>query len=517
MPTLAVAVMTRIQTGSTKSETLGHKSWTGQNHIRSRPEPLSSTLPSSPGRLSFMKAKTTSLVSDAMREEITGRLGITSGRYHVCCGQKWEKQSCKNVQFTVLFVSMVLIGGTVFQALEEPNAIERINTMNEQQAAARLRVLQLLGGNESLFEAISKAAFLSDAPSQRLKSDFAFSRYSMSAFAPPQVYEGTWSFFRSGLFSFELVTTIGYGRQAPETLAGQLFVIFYTLIGIPAATISLLHLAERALHCFSRIVQLRANKIRQAFESYDNDNSGQLDEDEFRDAIKHLGMKLSESQFQDLLYEVDTDSSGEIDLEEFTVAVGILQADVTEAASQKYRIKIVVGLFFAWMTIGVIVFSFTESDWNFSTSLYFSFVTLTTIGLGDIYPTNLSSMIFLVVFCMIGLGLLAALLTLGEDLLRKLGKARKVAIRKAREKNLAMRKRRSQEKKSLSKSSGSFTMGMKTFAGQIKKLNSFTGKSLRDLKTGNKGSDIEAGKETTNDIELVEGQKEKVMNSGILK
>ena len=79
----------------------------------------------------------------------------------------------------------------------------------------------------------------------------------------------------------------------------------------------------------------------------------------------------------------------------------------------------------------------TETNWDVSTSVYFSFVTLTTVGLGDVFPSQGSSRIFLVFFCMIGLGLLAAILTLGEELLRKLGKARKAALQKAREKNIA--------------------------------------------------------------------------------
>ena len=98
-----------------------------------------------------------------------------------------------------------------------------------------------------------------------------------------------------------------------------------------------------------------------------------------------------------------------------------------------------------------LVFTVTETNWDVSTSVYFSFVTLTTVGLGDVFPSQDSSRIFLVFFCMIGLGLLAAILTLGEELLRKLGKARKAALQKAREKNIArkaMAKRQRQGRKS---------------------------------------------------------------------
>ena len=373
-----------------------------------------------------------------MRNEITGRLGITSSRFRQCCGRKWDKYTCKNIQFTVAFVSMVLIGGAIFQAIEETHAVARADTVAEHHARARARVLALLGGNETLFAHIADAAAVSEGCAST--AVLRCTNRALNAFAPVPKYTGGWSLFMSSLFAFELVTTIGYGTHAPETLGGRLFLIVYSLVGIPAATMTLLYLAERALHCFSRLVQIRTDKIRKAFETYDDDNSGQLDLDEFRQAVRHLGTKLSEFQFQELVAEIDVDASGEIDIEEFEVAMGILQADVTEAAGQKNRIKIVFGLFFAWMTVGVIVFTLTEADWDVSTSVYFSFVTLTTIGLGDVFPSQGGSKVFLVFFCMIGLGLLAALLTLGEELLRKLGKARKEALRKAREKNIAKKK-----------------------------------------------------------------------------
>ena len=35
------------------------------------------------------------------------------------------------------------------------------------------------------------------------------------------------------VFSFSVISTIGYGNITPETPAGKLFTIFYALFGIP--------------------------------------------------------------------------------------------------------------------------------------------------------------------------------------------------------------------------------------------------------------------------------------------
>ena len=64
----------------------------------------------------------------------------------------------------------------------------------------------------------------------------------------------------------------------------------------------------------------------QAFDEFDVDNSNTLDLDEFREALRTLGVNLLDEQFQDLVAEVDANDSGEIEREEFAIAVEILQA-----------------------------------------------------------------------------------------------------------------------------------------------------------------------------------------------
>ena len=56
-----------------------------------------------------------------------------------------------------------------------------------------------------------------------------------------------------------------------------------------------------------------------------------------------------------------------------------------------------------------------ENGWTFVNALYFVITSLTTIGLGDFFPTSLPGYYFLVPFCVIGLGLLAVVVTLMED------------------------------------------------------------------------------------------------------
>ena len=57
------------------------------------------------------------------------------------------------------------------------------------------------------------------------------------------------------------------------------------------------------------------------------------------------------------------------------------------------------------------IFYWTAEDWTLIQSLYFSVVTLTTVGYGDFTPTSDFSRIFTIIYIFIGLGLLVAFLS----------------------------------------------------------------------------------------------------------
>ena len=61
----------------------------------------------------------------------------------------------------------------------------------------------------------------------------------------------------------------------------------------------------------------QVDEIRSAFELFDKDNSGNIDINELRDAMKALGIYLKKEEVKTMMKQVDRDGSGSIELDEF--------------------------------------------------------------------------------------------------------------------------------------------------------------------------------------------------------
>ncbi|XP_060804233.1 uncharacterized protein LOC106136478 [Amyelois transitella] len=172
-----------------------------------------------------------------------------------------------------------------------------------------------------------------------------------------------WDFYHSFFFSYTVVSTIGYGNLAPTTHLSRILMIFYGLFGIPINGILLANLGEYfGLQLISVYRKYKRRHMRRA--------------DNMSYCFTNLGM---------------------------------------------------LGQIFLYLVPGFLFFIFLPAcffvvfeDWDYVAAIYYAFVTLTTIGFGDLVAGTVNNgfkygyffayQIFLIVWITFGLGYIVMLL-----------------------------------------------------------------------------------------------------------
>lgn len=133
-----------------------------------------------------------------------------------------------------------------------------------------------------------------------------------------------WSLGQSLFFSCTLITTIGYGHVTPLSKEGKLFSMAYAVVGIPMTLIMLTAVVERLMLPTRSLLEWLHRRLSRVY--------------------RPLGVRL--------------------------IHLALL----------------VVFLVTVFMLVPAGVFAYIEPEWDYLDSLYYCFISLTTIGLGDYIP-----------------------------------------------------------------------------------------------------------------------------------
>jgi len=146
--------------------------------------------------------------------------------------------------------------------------------------------------------------------------------------------EPNWSYGQAVFFSGTVLTTIGYGHVSPLSVGGKVFCIFYALFGIPMTLILISACVERLL--------VVSNKLY--------------------DQMKKLSI--------------------------FNTANSTPNPTTVNLPLLTYTHLVIVAVFVlvAFFLVPAAVFNSIEKEWNYLDALYYCFISLSTIGLGDYIP-----------------------------------------------------------------------------------------------------------------------------------
>uniref|UniRef100_A0A914WRW4 Fibronectin type-III domain-containing protein n=1 Tax=Plectus sambesii TaxID=2011161 RepID=A0A914WRW4_9BILA len=246
-------------------------------------------------------------------------------------------------------ITYMVLGAYVFQALEKTNLSDlKQHHMNEIEGSSELyleRIWQLMKEPGATKESVKlKAREEFGDFVDTVYDAYKATRHRYDPDAP------VWDFRTSLFFTATMLTSIGYGFIVPFTFYGRMFCVVYCLVGIPLTLVTVANIAKFISESVFMIhyqlwkwhMQWKSRRREQGTEEENKPMIGESeDEEEILDRTKLVRFP-----------------------------------------------PIIVFIFvFVYGMIGAYLVHTRETNWSYTESMYFTFISILTVGFGDYRPT----------------------------------------------------------------------------------------------------------------------------------
>ncbi|XP_031638321.1 TWiK family of potassium channels protein 18 [Contarinia nasturtii] len=300
-----------------------------------------------------------------------------------------------NVGIIILVVLYMTSGASMFKAIEGDVDLQRIITLNNSMTKTRGDVTNQLWDITLKLNNFNQSSFINEVDIRiqeyQQKIVLAFHDGWMGS---NSTSSNTWTFPNSLLYSLTVITTIGYGNITPRTSLGKTITIIYAIVGMPLFLLYLSNIGDimaksfkwiYAKVCLCRICpgvakrrEARNRRKMRALQRQLNQEYGADEEDD--DYISEESISLtsvssssSTKTSENKTNPDDTSSSTSESTNEDLTTVSV-------------PISVCLMIMICYILFGAIIFLHWESNWRILTGCYFCFISLSSIGFGDILP-----------------------------------------------------------------------------------------------------------------------------------
>ncbi|CAK9302511.1 unnamed protein product [Gordionus sp. m RMFG-2023] len=280
-----------------------------------------------------------------------------------------------------------------------------------------------------------------------------------------------WSFAGALLYCVTVITTIGYGNIAPISNWGRILTILYALIGIPLLVLFLSNFGALLAVTFKWLCKkisekFRGPQLRTRLSSYNSEGvegeikgNGSNIEINLEKVSKDLETRINDAMHNPneiknfdntkiIASVINNDdlSSDKQSIKKFSklssiksnnnevienkldTPTNVTITEISPADSSKdFQVPVwaCLSLMFGYLLLGSLSFSVWEG-WDVITSFYFCFITLSTIGFGDIVPgaelfsaSAIEKFVFVTIYIIFGMALMSMCFNLMQQTIVK--------------------------------------------------------------------------------------------------
>uniref|UniRef100_A0A1I8BJN4 Ion channel n=1 Tax=Meloidogyne hapla TaxID=6305 RepID=A0A1I8BJN4_MELHA len=193
-----------------------------------------------------------------------------------------------------------------------------------------------------------------------------------------------WTWMGAMFYAGQLYTTIGYGLPATQTSGGRLASIVYIMIGIPLFLIILAEVGKllsrglrklyKKMHKMKRIPEA-ARKMSEPMKAIYHMTTSLAST-----AVGPIALQILNSNNNPMLEEEKLEAKRKAEIKALSKA--------SKGEKKSFPIPWALTILIVWILFSAALFCIWENEWGYMTSVYFFFVSISTVGLGDLVPTK---------------------------------------------------------------------------------------------------------------------------------